>query len=741
LALFAVIVLGQVWFDGDPVEGMRLFGASFQVLNLFGLALSAWAALSRRLAPAIRRPWRFITLAWLLSIVSNVGFAVASTPGSGSAQAWVAIGGRLLMVPALLAGVLTFPMHRLTQSERYRLGLDVATVVGGGFMVLWYFIVGPAVAQGGMTRTTLGLAGFPLGDLLLVFGVFAVLLRGAVTSPRHPLSILLAGLSMYLAGDLYFSYAQIHHDSAIVSLPTRLCLLLGAFGMVVAAAQQLRRAAEPATGTRRQRRGVRVSQLPYLALGLGYLLLVVATARDGALYPWGGLVAGVIVMTGAVAIRQIIAMRENHELVLTDSLTGLANRVRLRARLQQLVGRREPAAVLVIDLDGFKQVNDTLGHEAGDKLLVAFAEVLQRNVRQSDTAGRLGGDEFAVVLHGVTDADQATAVAERILAGAATPVQIGDVSMPIRASIGIALARVDDNVHALVHRADTAMYAAKRARSHSWRLYSDDMEQRRSQDTTLASDLESAAELGQLRVLYQPIVGLSGGELTAVEALVRWQHPTRGLLTPNVFIPLAEETGAIHDIGMWVLEQTCQQVRQWQRLMPAGQRLYASVNLSPKQLHRPTLVTEVLAVLHRTELDPRDLVLELTEGALVTEESGIPQLHALREHGIRIAVDDFGTGYSSLRYLTRLPVDILKLDRCFVAELNGSPEGSAVAEAVIRLSQILHLDTVAEGIEDPAQAAELTLLGCRTGQGYLFARPMEPDALRALLLTPAPVRS
>jgi EAL domain-containing protein (putative c-di-GMP-specific phosphodiesterase class I) len=247
------------------------------------------------------------------------------------------------------------------------------------------------------------------------------------------------------------------------------------------------------------------------------------------------------------------------------------------------------------------------------------------------------------------------------------------------------------------------------------------------------NDLRRATLDGQLRLQYQPIVDIGNGTVLGFEALVRWQHPTRGLLPPGAFVPLAEQTGLIDLVGAWVLRHACQQMRDWRRAHPGLSRLSLSVNVAPRQLEESSLVTVVEDALRETGFDPHDLVLEVTESALVRDQSAVPQLTALNELGVRIALDDFGTGYSSLRYLTRLPVDTLKLDRNFVAELNGTKQGSAVAESVIRLGQALHLDVVAEGIEQPAQAAELALLGCRAGQGYLYAPPLSPSEVDTLL--------
>jgi diguanylate cyclase (GGDEF)-like protein len=449
-------------------------------------------------------------------------------------------------------------------------------------------------------------------------------------------------------------------------------------------------------------------------------------------------------ITLAVAARQILASRENYTLVITDGLTGLANRIQLRTALTAAVDRRRrvgtPVAVLLIDLDGFKRVNDTYGHEVGDQMLTSFAGILRRTVRESDVPARLGGDEFAVVLPAVASAQDATRVAERILAECRRPLMLSGHTVHLRASIGVAMAERrsdgtpdDCDANELLHRADLAMYTAKRRALQSWVLYSPETIDAGRAEADLADDLARATDAGQLGLLYQPIVDLTTGELVAVEALVRWQHPIRGLLGPNVFIPIAEKTGLIHNIGGWVLEQACRQVGEWQGRLPDGRSLHLSVNLSPVQLERPTLAADLLQVLDRTGFDPTRLVVEITESALVDDRSAVPQLEAIRAQGVRVALDDFGTGYSSLRYLTQLPIDILKLDRCFVTELNGDPKRAAVAEAVIRLSQVLHLDTVAEGIEKPAQATELTLLGYRNAQGYHFARPLPPDEVEALI--------
>ncbi|MEV6602043.1 EAL domain-containing protein [Actinoplanes sp. NPDC051346] len=420
-----------------------------------------------------------------------------------------------------------------------------------------------------------------------------------------------------------------------------------------------------------------------------------------------------------------------------DALTGLANRTAFLADLDRAVASdREhggQSAVMFIDLNGFKQINDTWGHDAGDALLVGFAEALRANTLGADTAARLGGDEFGVVLCKIGSPENAEAVARRIIAALAEPIDVGGQRLHARASIGIALSDGGCPAEEVLRRADLAMYHVKRQKINGWRCYDPSVETDRTVVIPTAEELCTAIHDDQLHLVYQPIVALHDGAVLGVEALVRWQHPTLGLLGPQEFIPLAEAGGLIAPLGEWVLRGACAQVAAWRQRGGPAANLALSVNLSPRQLDEPTLTERVLAILADTGFTAGDLILEITENALVNEGLAIPVLRELHDHGIRIALDDFGTGYSSLRYLTNLPVDILKLDKCFVAELDGTPTGSAVAEAVIRLSRSLNIDTIAEGVEDAAQANELTLLGSRLAQGYHFAKPLEPAAFTALL--------
>jgi diguanylate cyclase (GGDEF)-like protein/PAS domain S-box-containing protein len=456
------------------------------------------------------------------------------------------------------------------------------------------------------------------------------------------------------------------------------------------------------------------------------------TLRDLCDHP---AIEGIVAHHRDISDRRAFQERLAHEAA-HDALTGLANRPSFlrttRAAVASATRENRLAAVLFLDLDGFKQVNDTLGHEAGDAILVAVAEKLRRCVLGSDVVGRLGGDEFAVTLTGINSPDNAVMVARRILTELGTPCTIMDREVRAGGSVGIAVSGPDaDDIDELLRRADTAMYRAKRDKTTGWQLYVEGIHGDPAESLALEDDLGEAVERGQMRVLYQPLVTMEEGRLIGVEALVRWEHPTRGLLPPASFIPLAEEVEIIGQIGQWVLETACTQVGRWRAGMPHGRRLSLSINVSAREVQRESWIRDVAEVLERTGFDPHDLIVELSETALVEDDDAIARLRWLNARGVRIALDDFGTGRWSLEQLSLLPVDVLKLNQRFVASLDGTPRGSAVAVAAIRLGTMLNLDVVAKGVESAAQADELALLGCPTAQGFHYSAPLDVPALDA----------
>jgi diguanylate cyclase len=735
---FPLVLVGVVVTAWVPGTRAPLTAGSVLLLNIIALALSVGVAGRAAIDPATRRAWRMLSVAVVLLGVSGIGYGIALRGGiSFGTSLTVGMVGRLLAVPVLLVGLAALPMRPASRRDLQRLGLDLTVLTGVGAMLLWYFVISPALVHD-VAADTLAMAAFPICDILMIISIGAVLLRGA-TSARRPLILLLGAQVAFLLINLVIGRAAV--TSADRELPAStlldLVLVFAAFLVAAAAAEQYHAAPlnDPESDVAEWRSRPLLS-LPYLAIGVGSTVSVVAAFHAGP-HPWGGLVAAATVVTAAFAARHGLAAHENSRLVRTDSLTGLANRRRLRDNLDRAVARSrrtgEPVAVLLIDLDGFKEVNDEHGHEAGDAVLLHFARLLDRQVRAKDTAARLGGDEFAVVVLGV-DSAGAGALARRILDAANEPISIGGRRFRTRASIGIAVADTPGiEPRELLYRADVAMHRTKRRQSHDWQLFA---EEHLPEDEQPEVELRRAIQKGQLRVLYQPIVDLVTGDLAAVEALVRWDHPTRGVLGPQAFLPAAEESGLINDLGRFVLAEACTQMRGWRGMLPDGRSLHLSVNFSPSQFARPDFAEDVLGIVDRTGFDPADLVVEITEGALVDEELVVPQLEILRARGVRIALDDFGTGYSTLYQITRLPIDVLKLDRSFVMEINGGRSSNAVAEAVVRIARMLHLDTVAEGIEEPSQAAELTVLGFKNGQGFYFAEPMTPDAVRTLISAP-----
>ncbi len=449
-------------------------------------------------------------------------------------------------------------------------------------------------------------------------------------------------------------------------------------------------------------------------------------------------VRGIVLNSRDVSERKAFEDQLAHQ-AFHDPVTNLANRALFADRVQHSLMRSlrggPVVGVMFIDLDDFKTVNDSLGHAAGDTVLQEVARRLESAVRPADTVARFGGDEFAILLDGVQDSQEAADVAERILRALELQLGIDGKQVFPRASVGICLADPDaglPDAEELLRNADVAMYMAKRDSKGSYRVFEPAMHERVVERLELRAELQRSLELDQLEVYYQPVVRLDEREIHGVEALLRWMHPTRGTIAPMNFIPLAEETGLIIPIGRWVLQEACRQGVLLQERFRRGRPLTMSVNLSAKQLQSETIVADVREALDLSGLPPATLVLEITETVMMADtDLAVRRLRDLKELGVRLAMDDFGTGYSSLSYLGRFPVDILKMDRSFLA--SGEAE-SGLPAAIIAIGDSLNLDVVAEGIERPDQIASLRGLGCELGQGFLFAKPMSQEALFEFLV-------
>jgi diguanylate cyclase (GGDEF)-like protein/PAS domain S-box-containing protein len=418
---------------------------------------------------------------------------------------------------------------------------------------------------------------------------------------------------------------------------------------------------------------------------------------------------------------------------LHDALTGLPNRHMFMERLGECLFRFNQGAgqcaVLFLDLDRFKVVNDSLGHHVGDELLVAVARRLQASVRACDTVARFGGDEFAILLTELEDASVATGIATRVANAVAAPVNLNGYEVFTSASIGIALATFGyDRPEYLLRNADMAMYRAKGSPGAAWEVFDRGMHAQALTRLQTETDLQRALQRGELALVYQPIVSLGTGRIVGVEALCRWMHPERGVIEPAGFIPTAEETGVIVQLGGWVLREACRQVAEWRAEL--GVRIAVSVNLSARQIAHPGLVDTVRAALAETGLKPRHLKLEITESALLESDAAEPVLRELCELGVEMQMDDFGTGYSSLSALHRLPIRALKVDRTFVGRIGEGGAPSQLVRTIVLMARGLDLAVIAEGVETEAQLAELREMGCDYAQGYLIARPLPPGALR-----------
>jgi diguanylate cyclase (GGDEF)-like protein len=478
------------------------------------------------------------------------------------------------------------------------------------------------------------------------------------------------------------------------------------------------------------------------------VLVVAATAYGlGATESWHGTLAVALAAGALLALSWILVgvLRQKeerlHHRTFHDPLTNLPNRSkfvdRVHDALDRAARRSRSIAVLVVDLDDFEEINHSLGHRAGDRLLAAVGERLEASVRPGGTVARLCSDEFAVLLEDVTDQNAAVYAAKRIGEQVRTPAEVEGGEVLVSASIGVAIggAGQEGGPEDLLRNADVAMHAAKRKGKARHRVFDYGADTTTSGRSLVESDMRRAIEEGEFRVHYQPLVELKSGRVCGFEALVRWQHPIYGLILPGEFVPLAEQTGLIVPIGRWVLQEACRQVRLWQQEHPGPPPLTLNVNVSARQFRQPSLTEEILTILGKSGLDPRHLQLEITESVMVYDVSASVALGELKRAGVKLAMDDFGTGYSNLSYVKRLPVDTLKIDRSYVRGLGRNAEDTAIVHATVAFARALGLSLAAEGIEDAEQLARLKDLGCELGQGYNFAKPLSNQEVPAFLAT------
>jgi diguanylate cyclase (GGDEF)-like protein len=743
------VLAGLAVVVGLPALSMSLPHGGPMFHALFNLAAVAWTAhehfrhrkhasgregLLRALGLAAMVPWLGF---WVgRGIQLALGGSVASTPPALGAPALLAL---VICVVALLSG----PDAPATLAGKLRMALDGLIIALSFAGLAWLLVLRPAV------RTVDGeISGSVLlalsGMLITVVSIGLLLAFGSEMLRWTMVEGVALGVALLAAATFATLVLRLHGVSYAFTLVGGLTAV---GGLVIGYAARLPLPAGHAKLWNPLSTSAQV--LPFVPVTL---LLGVTAVRyyrgDRADPPLVWLGALLVV---AVMARQVLALQLNSRLAgelnrqrshlahqaFHDPLTGLANRALFGERLAAALGEARPRpALLLVDLDGFKKINDTRGHAAGDELLVAVAVRLRGCVRATDTVARLGGDEFAVLRPGAAAAGDAVGVAQVVLERLGQPVEIGSgPSVRVQASVGIALADAETTAVVLQRDADLALYEAKQSGRNRYRVADHELSASTLGRLRLEEDLRRGVEAGQFQIHYQPIVELASEKVVGVEALLRWRHPERGLLLPAAFVECAETSGVLPRLDRWVLRQACRQVARWRKVDP---EFGVSVNISAAHLGESGLVDQVSMALAEAGVPPSALMLEVTETALVadlTQAAG--SLRELAELGIRIALDDFGTGYSSLTYLRTLPIHTLKIDRSFVRDLAGNATDEAVTKAILGLAETLGLRPVAEGVECGVQAARLREMRCGHAQGFLYGRPMPAAGVTELLQTTA----
>ncbi|MCU7722646.1 EAL domain-containing protein [Actinoplanes sp. KI2] len=699
-------------------------------------------------ARPVRAFWRQMAHASVILFLAGVvAFALANDE---SGISLLPAGMDILGIFWGMAALVRLPLGEKSAVGWVRILLDSAVVVVAGTLFFWYVVL--SFTPPGTDHTTRIAAG-----AVGVAGLLALVILGkAVTARGGPVDS--RALRM-------LAIAPITELAVVVMLLTaasgpRLTIRLLAGPLVAvafcaAAYRQRMVLARPETAAVKQRRSM-WDLLPLLAVTTTAGLVVVVSARQMDGRERAVIIGGVLIVVCTVA-RQLLGLRENNRLVqgirtqqtelerlaMTDPLTGLANRTRFGTALAERLAGHRPATVLLIDIDDFKMINDSMGPAFGDQLLYQVAQRLRQSGAARDLPARLGGDEFAVLLD-ADDIGVAEDAAARTLHALAEPFRVGEHQLLANASVGVAIAGQGDGADEVLRNADIAMYEAKAGGKAAWVRFEPRMRHDVVNHARLASELHNALVRHELYLLYQPVFDIVTGWLHGAEALVRWNHPVRGFVSPGEFIPVAERSGLIVPLGSWVLREACEQLARWHAEYGDGAIKTINVNVAVRQLREPGFVDEVAAVLSETGLLPQNLVVEITESSVADGRQVRETLNALHEMGVRLALDDFGTGQSSLSLLRAFPVDVLKLDKSFVDGIaDGDDRGRlAVAAAVGQLAEYLQLSAVAEGIESQAQLERLREMGYRLGQGFYLAKPLPADeAGRLMVADPVPAIS
>jgi diguanylate cyclase len=731
---------------GDPKIQQLLFQATGVV------SVGAMLVGIRRNRPVPKRPWVLLTLgvlAWVIgdAIWNSYELVLHQVAPWPSTADYIYLTG-----PVLMALGLTGMLRRQGAPRDIDGALDALIIATGAGALSWAFFMAPYAADTSLNGVTQAVAvAYPLTDILLLAVIVRLFLAPGSRTTSHRL--LAVAIACTFVGDIVYSAQSLHgtyHTGNIVDISwLALYWLIAAAALHPSMGKITRIVEEEGQKARRSRLWMLAA-----AASLGPLTLVIQWLRDApldipviagasvflfliVLVRMERLVASVHnkveqLKTQSGLLQRSLEQREKLEVQLRhqafhDPLTDLANLNLFNDRLDHAIRRisrtGEAVGVLFLDVDDFKVVNDTLGHDAGDQVLVAIGQRMRSVLRGSDVAARIGGDEFAILLEAMTAPTDAGIAAKRLLIALDDPFLVAGQAILVHASIGAASTEDPTaNGQDLLREADTAMYAAKNEGKHRSVVFEPSMQDQLFGEIRLLAQIQAGIEGKEFRAFFQPIVGLPSGELRGAEALIRWQHPERGLLPPALFLAAAEQSGTIFELDVWMMKEACREAAVWAERLP-GRPFQVSVNLSASSLQQAEIVDHVASALSSSGVDPGVIVLEITESVLVRDiDYTIRMLEALKRLGVGIAIDDFGTGYSSLEHLRRFPVDVLKIDKAFVDGVARGSEESSFAAAIITLAEQLHLRTIAEGVETKEQAETLASLGARAAQGYVFSR-------------------
>jgi diguanylate cyclase len=697
----------------------------------------------RRYRPVQVRPWVILAIGLALSTLGDWTWVVLAWLGQ---EPFPSIADALYLGGLVLVGVAILDLVRGRIPGGDRAGIIDALIVAIGVaLVSWTFLMQPLVADDSASLPEIATAlAYPAIDVLLLGVLVRMFL--APTQRGRALNLLLLALTALLMSD--FPYAVMilegtYETGHVVELGWLVApVLWGA----AALHPSMRHVAEPVEAGEERLPAWRLALLAAASLMAPAVLVIEGAMGRPPDIP--AIAVGcvllfllVIARLGGVVrdLRSTLHERRTletalHHRALHDPLTGLANRTLLQDRLEHALSRRgQEVAVFFLDLDDFKGVNDTLGHHAGDVLLTSVADAIQRTVRAGDTVARLGGDEFAVLVDQEATVEGTSELASRILSAIAVPVQVAGRERRTNASIGIAIGPSGDtNAETLMRQADIAMYVAKAEGKGRFTVFDPALHESVVRSMGLQAELERGLAEGEFELYYQPVVSLATGELAGVEALLRWHHPSRGLLAADDFIHVAESSGAILSIGRWVLAQAGDRARAWSSTILARDR-FLSVNLSGYELAEPGLADAVGSFLHRSGLEPSQVLLEVSESVRPDSEAVARTMRELRNLGVRLAIDDFGTGFGSVSRLLRHLFDVMKVDGSLVSAMHGDPRAEALVTGVIDLARRLGSTTIAEGVETAEAVTTLRQMGCELAQGYVFAPPMPAAELESTL--------